>query len=181
MKNYEKYFAKITLDFNKMPEYDSESEIGDSLNSDIVVKLTFYSDSSKAKRSQNQYDFVVSMVDVSESLKNLQDMIEHISMLNNKETSSNIIPFCSIDGEPEDLGIWWTFTREDPYLFIQFDFRNKDMIIIKTNTSDFNSSIKDFIDMIRGIIKNMKYIPENYRTYVLDKISFLDASLVQKA
>ena len=178
MKNYEKYFTHITLEFNKQPEYDSE--VGESLNSDIIVKLTFFKDSSKLKKVKEDYEFVISMVDLSESLKYLQKMMEYISRLNEKETSSNIIPFCSIDGEPEDLGIWWTFTREDPYLYIQFDFRSQDTVIVQTNTSDFNASIKEFIEMIRGIIKNMKYIPENYRTYVLDQISFLDASLLQK-
>jgi hypothetical protein len=45
--------------------------------------------------------------------------IEEITLLKNSDTSSHLSLFISIDGDRDDLGLYFTITKENNNLFIQ--------------------------------------------------------------
>ncbi len=189
MKDFTKFNSRVILNFETLPEYEKNNHLGETLSANLSVVLNFNQnyrsleilDGSKRDRQINlEEEFLISLIDISQTLDYLSQLIELIYNLKYGSSTKNLTPFISIDSDPDDLGIWWTFTRDKKQpgedLFIQIDFRTKETICIKTTYDSFYSTLMDFANLALELINNMK-IPIDYQESTIIRLYNLIAAI----
>ncbi|MHA1727620.1 MAG: hypothetical protein ACTSWY_02675 [Promethearchaeota archaeon] len=179
MKDYEEFFARINYSFSKKPKYEDDEYLGEILTADLIISLNIY-ENSQSSRIIKEEEFIISIVGLSQSLDFISNVIEQIINLKNEESTKNLTPFISVDGDPEDLGVWFTYSRKgETDLFIQIDFRVsfKEQILIRTTLSHFFSSIMDFMNLSIELIKNINNMPKKYKENLLIRYNDIISAL----
>lgn len=163
MKIYEKFYAKCSIDFIDAPKYSRDDVLGAVLESFLSVDFVFFNDPDFTKREKKYQEKIeISSVDLAMSLDAVYDILNKVRNLRNQESTDHLTPFISVDGDPDDLGIWWTFTKEASDLFLQVDRRGRDSIIFKMKEVTLQHCMLDFVNLISDKLKDME-LPMDFK------------------
>lgn len=174
MKNYEDQFTEIHFGFKRDPVYDYD-ERGRMIIGDLLLNFFSKGENKHDSRSRILQQVSLPLVDISESISYLEKSIQEVLTLKIGDTSKNLIPLISVSKMPQDLGIFWTFTKENNYYFIQFDIKSYETILIKIKNVDFFNSIKEFMGHFLDLVKEINCEP-NFKVKLTHKIlKFLES------
>ena len=88
MRNYQDYYAKIFLNFKKIPEYERDGKDGERFTADILLSFKFYDlPDENRKRPRTIEEFSISTVVINRTLKTLVTMVDEINNLKNSESN----------------------------------------------------------------------------------------------
>lgn len=167
---FERYFAKFKIQILKQPKYQKDPILGDIIESLVNLKFDFFEDDAlKIQNTSLNLEIPTPAIDIILSIENMVRFIEEITILKDNETSNHLPLFVSIDGDPDDLGLYFTITKESKNLFIQIDRRQEDSIIIKMRMKDVRDALLDFANNIQSHIKDMN-LPNAIKDSLLNNI-----------
>ncbi|MHA1896325.1 MAG: hypothetical protein ACTSU2_02930, partial [Promethearchaeota archaeon] len=101
---------------------------------ELEEKFIFYRSNAMTKKIEGiNENHRISLVNLPYTLEELKLISLKLFKLKNNDILLDQTPFISVDGDPEDIGVWWSFKLKNNQFFITIERRLSDSIKIRTD------------------------------------------------